>query len=92
VPPEFVDAYRQFIANGWASLSGAAEFGGQGMPELLVSAAYEMFSSANLAFTLCPNLAQSGVQALHSHASEAIKQRYLEALVRGRYTSSMDPT
>ncbi|HLF32404.1 MAG TPA: acyl-CoA dehydrogenase [Xanthomonadales bacterium] len=92
VPVEFVDAYRQFIANGWTSLGSDPEYGGQGFPELLVTAVYEMFSAANLAFTLCPKLAQSAVQSLQTHASAEIRQRYLEDLVSGRYTSSMDLT
>ena len=55
VPDEFVDAFAQFVDNGWPSLSGSPEFGGQGLPEVLVAGVYEMFSAANMAFTLCPD-------------------------------------
>lgn len=92
VPAEFIEAYRQFVDNGWPSLSGNPEFGGQGFPELIVAAIYEMFSSANLAFTLCPKLTQGGIHSLQLHASEELQQKYLEPLVNGRYTATMDLT
>ena len=32
-PPGFVDAYRQYVGDGWASLCGSVDAGGQGLPE-----------------------------------------------------------
>ncbi|NUT01091.1 MAG: acyl-CoA dehydrogenase, partial [Sphingomonas sp.] len=31
-PPGFKDAWDQFVANGWTTLSAPEEYGGQGMP------------------------------------------------------------
>jgi len=92
VPAEFIDAYRQFVDNGWPSLGGNPEFGGQGVPELVVNAVYEMFTAANLAFTLCPKLTQGGIYSILYHGTDELKQRYLEPLIEGRYTASMDLT
>ena len=92
VPKEFSEAYRQFVDNGWPALGGNPQFGGQGFPELVVAAVYEMFSAANMAFTLCTKLTQGGIHALQSHAGEQLQQRYLEPLISGRFTSSMDLT
>jgi len=92
VPEEFVDAYRQFVENGWPSLAGNPEIGGQGLPEVLVTGVYELFSAANLAFTLCPKLTQGGINAIQSHASEELQRQYLEPLIEGRFTASMDLT
>jgi alkylation response protein AidB-like acyl-CoA dehydrogenase len=92
VPKEFSDAYGQFVDNGWPALGGNPQFGGQGFPELVVAAVYEMFSAANMAFTLCTKLTQGGIHSLQSHAVEQLQQRYLEPLISGRFTSSMDLT
>jgi len=92
VPDEFVDAFAQFVDSGWPALSGSPEFAGQGLPEVLVAGVFEMFSAANLAFTLCPKLTQGGVFAISHHASEALQKRYLEPLISGRFTASMDLT
>ncbi len=50
----FSEAYRQFVDNGWPSLSGAPAFGGMGLPHTVGLAAFEMWNSASMAFALCP--------------------------------------
>jgi len=92
VPKEFKVAYDQFVNSGWPALGVNPQAGGQGFPELVVAAVYEMFSAANLAFTLCTKLTQGAVHSLQEHASKDIQQRYIEPLVSGRFTSSMDLT
>jgi 3-(methylthio)propanoyl-CoA dehydrogenase len=92
VPKEFSEAYGQFVDNGWPALGVNPQAGGQGFPELVVAAVYEMFSAANLAFTLCTKLTQGAVHSLQEHASEDVQQRYVEPLVSGRFTSTMDLT
>ncbi len=92
VPKEFSQAYRQFVNSGWPALGVNPQAGGQGFPELVVAAVYEMFSAANLAFTLCTKLTQGAVHSLQEHAGEDVQQRYVEPLVSGRFTSSMDLT
>ena len=41
-----------------------AEFGGQDLPPVLCSAIYEMFTAANKAFSMCPNLVPEAIRAL----------------------------
>src|SRR5476651_1825057 len=45
--PGFGEAYRQFAAGGWNSLSADAAFGGQGMPKALEVAVFEILQAAN---------------------------------------------
>ena len=52
--PGFVDAYRQYVEGGWASLPFDEEYGGQGMPKIVATATEEIWQSANLSFSLCP--------------------------------------
>ena len=73
----FADAYRRFAENGWCSVSGDPEYGGQGLPGLVAAATAEMWSGANMAFALCPMLTAGAMQAIRAHASEELKATYL---------------
>jgi len=92
IPDDIKSAYRQFVEAGWPSLTGPAEFGGQGLPELVATPVGEMWRSANLAFALCPMLARAAVEALSQHGSEKLKATYLAKLVSGEWTGTMNLT
>ena len=68
------------------------EFGGQGMPTLLSTAVLEMWKASNMAFSLCQMLTLGAVEAIAHHASDELKQRYLPAMVEGRWTGTMNIT
>ena len=91
-PEGFTDAYRQFIENGWQGISQAPELGGQGLPYLIHSAAAEMWNSANIAFALCPLLTSGAIEAISQHANDDLKSVYLEKLVAGEWTGTMNLT
>ena len=63
----FAAAYRQFAENGWASVTGDPEYGGQGLPNLVGAVTSEMWNSANMSFSLCPLLTTGAVEALRAH-------------------------
>jgi alkylation response protein AidB-like acyl-CoA dehydrogenase len=88
-PPGFAHAYRQFCDAGWPALACAAEFGGQGLPQALNSALYEMLSAANHGWSMYPGLLQGAYDCLKLHASEALKARYLPKLVSGEWLATM---
>ena len=87
--PGFSDAYRQFAASGWMSVSAPAEEQGQGLPHLIGVAVSEMWTGANPAFAMCPELAIGAIEALHRHGTVEMRERYLPHLVRGDWTSAM---
>ena len=60
----FGAAYRQFVENGWNGLSGDPEYGGQGLPSLIMAATVEMWNSANMSFALCPLLTAGAMEAI----------------------------
>ena len=62
--PGFSEAYRQYVDNGWASLAGAEQYGGQAMPRVLASAVVEVWDSACVAFSLCGLLTTGAVEAV----------------------------
>ena len=91
-PRGWKDAYEQFSSSGWNSLAFDPEYGGQGMPGLLSAAVQEMWHSSNMAFGLCPLLTQGAVHAIDSHASQALKDTYLEKMISGEWTGTMNLT
>ncbi|MEY2633899.1 MAG: hypothetical protein RIR00_2553 [Pseudomonadota bacterium] len=90
--PGFKEAYRQFIDNGWNGLACDPEFGGQGLPRLVATAVNEMWKAANHAFSLCPMLTQGAIEALSIAGSDEQKATYLEKLISGEWTGTMNLT
>jgi alkylation response protein AidB-like acyl-CoA dehydrogenase len=90
--PGFAEAYRQYVEGGWAALPFREEYGGQGMPKALGTAAEEIWQSANLAFSLCPLLTHGAVDALEEHGSDELKSLYLPKMVSGEWTGTMNLT
>eukprot|EP01037_Dinobryon_pediforme_P013405 gene13405-13519_t len=90
--PGWREAYRQFIEGGWNSVAGAVAHGGMGLPELVNLACIEMWNSANLSFGLCPLLTIGAIHALEAHGSAALQAIYLEKLVAGTWTGTMNLT
>ncbi|MET1078428.1 MAG: acyl-CoA dehydrogenase C-terminal domain-containing protein [Pseudomonas sp.] len=88
-PDGFRAAYQQFVANGWASMTGPVAFGGQGLPQLLACNVHEMLMGANLAFRVYSGLTEGAVLALHTHGSAELQQRYLGKLVSGEWAGTM---
>ena len=91
-PDGFRDAYAEFAAGGWVGLTASPDHGGQGLPHLLAAAVSEIWSSANMAFSLCPLLSQSAITALILHGSDAQQRLYLSKLVSGQWTGTMNLT
>ena len=88
-PAGFKQAYQQYVAAGWPSLSCDPTYGGQGLPIVLNNGFYEMLNSANQAWTMYPGLSHGAYECLHAHGSEAQKQLYLPKLVSGEWTGTM---
>jgi alkylation response protein AidB-like acyl-CoA dehydrogenase len=90
--PGFKDAFRQFAQGGWQGLQHPVDFGGQGLPKAIGAACIEMVNSANLSFALCPLLTDGAIEALLTAGSDELKATYLEKLVSGEWTGTMNLT
>ena len=88
----FKDAFRQYAEGGWQGLQHPADFGGQGLPTTIGAACIEMSNSASLSFALCPLLTDGAIEALLTAGSDALKATYLEKLVSGQWTGTMNLT
>ena len=90
--PGFKQAYQQFIEGGWQSLQHPADYGGQGLPKTIGAACGEMLNSANMSFALCPMLTDGAIEALLTAGSDEMKAKYLEKLISGEWTGTMNLT
>jgi acyl-CoA dehydrogenase len=90
--PGWPDAYQRWTAAGWNAVSGPEAFGGQGLPLAINAACTEIWSASNIAFGLCPLLTLSAIEALDAHGSDELKKIYLEKLVSGEWTGTMQLT
>lgn len=90
--PGWPDAYKRWTEGGWNAVSGPEGFGGQGLPLAVNAACTEIWSASNVAFGLCPLLTASAMEALDAHGSDELKKIYLEKLVSGEWTGTMQLT
>jgi acyl-CoA dehydrogenase len=90
--PGWPDAYRRWTEAGWNAVSGPEAFGGQDLPLAINAACTEIWSASNIAFGLCPLLTLSAIEALDAHGSDELKKIYLEKLVSGAWTGTMQLT
>jgi alkylation response protein AidB-like acyl-CoA dehydrogenase len=88
-PQGFRQAYQQYIEGGWAALACEPEYGGQGLPQTLNQAFYEMANAANQAWTMYPGLTHGAYECLHAHGTEEQKTMYLPKLTSGEWTGTM---
>jgi alkylation response protein AidB-like acyl-CoA dehydrogenase len=88
-PSGFKEAYTRYAADGWTAVSADANYGGQGLPEMVRFVMEEMLCSANLSFSMYPGLSHGAVSALMSHGSEELKQRFLPKLIDGTWGGTM---
>src|SRR5579883_831582 len=91
-PRGFRDAYKTYAAGGWNGLPVEQAFGGQGLPWPLHAAVMEMVQASNLSFGLCPMLTQGAIEALLAHGSDAQRAIYLDKLLSGEWTGTMNLT
>ncbi|NZD48172.1 acyl-CoA dehydrogenase [Rhizobium leguminosarum] len=92
LPDGWRDLYRHWIAGGWNGLTALEAFGGQALPHMLNVAALEMWNSGSMAFALAPTLTMGAIEAVSTHGSAALKDKYLEKMVSGEWTGTMNLT
>ena len=91
-PAGFKAAYRQYSENGWNGLTKSADFGGQGLPQLVATPVEEMWHAANMAFDLCPLLTQGAIEAIELCGTPEQQAMYLPSMVSGKWAGTMNLT
>lgn len=91
-PKGFKEAFEELKAGGWTGLDCDPDYGGQGLPIVVASAVTEIFSSANMAFSMYQGLTHGAYSAIHAHGSAEQKRKYLPKMVSCEWTGTMNLT
>lgn len=89
VPASYHKAYKLFCDGEWIAMSDDPEFGGQGMPQVLATAAGELFTGANCAFLMYPGLTHGAGKLVEEFGTDEQKKFYLENLYTGKWAGTM---
>jgi 3-(methylthio)propanoyl-CoA dehydrogenase len=92
VAPGFREAYEAFKQGGWQGLAADPTYGGQGLPRAVALAVMEMAHGANMSFALLPMLTLAAIEAVEQHGATDQKKLYLEKLISGEWTGTMNLT
>jgi len=92
VPNGYAEAYDAYVDGGWPTLSCNPEYGGQGMPASISMPVNEMVMGANFSWAHLVLLTNSAIRAVDAHASEQLKDLYLEKLISGKFSGTMNLT
>src|SRR6516225_8451219 len=90
--PGWKEAYRAWRLAGWNSVTAPAEWGGQGLPQIVNAACTEMWHAALAGFANDPMLTIALIDPLNAHGSAALKHAYLKKLVSGEWMGTMQLT
>jgi 3-(methylsulfanyl)propanoyl-CoA dehydrogenase len=90
--PGWKEAYRAWRMAGWNAVTAPAQWGGQGLPQIVNAACTEMWHAASVAFANGPMLTMAAIDALNAHGSAALKRAYLNKLVSGEWMGTMQLT
>jgi len=88
-PTGFKEAYAAFREGGWPAMIADPEYGGQGLPRLTRFVFDEMLCSANLSFSMYPELAHGATALLERWGDPELKRRFLPKLVDGTWGGTM---
>ncbi|CAM4348343.1 acyl-CoA dehydrogenase family protein [Kerstersia similis] len=91
-PDGYRDAYHAFCEGGWPALACDPAWDGQGLPQLLNAAFYEMLAGCNHAWAMYPGLAHGAYECLKAHATPELQETYLRKIVSGEYLATMGLT
>jgi alkylation response protein AidB-like acyl-CoA dehydrogenase len=91
-PDGFKQAYAEMVEGGWNSTAFPTKHGGMGLPWAVTMAIMEMWQSANLAWSLCPQLTIGALEALIAHAEPALRDKFLPKLMTGEWAGTMNLT
>ncbi len=88
-PAGFAQAWAAFVEGGWPALACEPDLGGQGLPQVLNAALFEMLSAANHAWVMYPGLLHGAYETIKAHGSPALREAYLPKLVSGQWLAAM---
>ena len=91
-PKGFLEAFKQMKDGGWTAMDCDPEYGGQGLPYVMHTAAQETLVSANMAFQMYQGLTHGAYSAIHVHGTAEQKAKFLPKMVTCEWTGTMNLT
>ena len=91
-PTGFKDAFKAMKDGGWTAMDCDPEYGGQGLPYIMHTAAQETLVSANMAFQMYQGLTHGAYSAIYIHGTDDQKQMYLPKMTTCEWTGTMNLT
>lgn len=88
-PTGFKAAYTEYVGGGWPAMTGDPHYGGQGLPHLARFIFNEFLCSANLAFSMYPELAHGASLTLEKWGATELKDRFLAKMIDGTWGATM---
>ena len=90
--PGFREAYQQYVEGGWNALAFPEDAGGQGLPGTLAVVLIDALNAACMSFAIGTSLTTGAAKAVKAVGSEAQKRLFLEKLVTGEWSGTMNLT
>jgi len=91
-PKGFVNAYEQYLENGWNGLSCSTDYEGLGLPGSLGNVVFELFLSANLSWAATVKVSHGAVETLSRHGTPHQQEVFLKNFVSGTWMPAMGLT
>ncbi len=88
-PDSFKRLYELFNEGEWLAMTEAPEWGGQGMPKTIASAAMEYFNGANYPFMMYPGLTHGAGKLVEEFGTDQQKKLFLHNMYTGKWAGTM---
>jgi hypothetical protein len=89
VPESFHKAWKALRDGEWMALTEPPEWGGQGMPRTVATAASEYLMAASFAFMMYAGLSHGAGKLIETFGTEQQKKLFLKKLFSGEWTGTM---
>jgi len=89
VPDSFHKAWKALRDGEWLAMTEDPEWGGQGMPRSVATAASDFLMSANFAFLMYASLSHGAGKLIETFGSDQQKKLFLKKLFSGEWTGTM---
>jgi alkylation response protein AidB-like acyl-CoA dehydrogenase len=89
VPESFHSAWDALKEGEWLALTADPEWGGQGMPRSVASAALNILQSANFAFLMYAGLSHGAGKLIETFGTDEQKKLFVKKLYTGEWTGTM---
>ncbi len=88
-PESFKRLFKLFNEGEWLAMTESPQWGGQGMPRTVASAAAEYFNGANFPFMMYPGLTAGAGKLVERFGTEKQKKLFLRNMYTGKWGGTM---